>query len=58
MRCIACAALVLFQPISSILANAAVTSGDLITSENAAMVADLVSPGNFVQKNDRNRDRR
>jgi uncharacterized protein DUF1329 len=48
MRCIAGAALVVFQLTSSILANAAVTPGDVITSENAAVVADLVSPGNFV----------
>ena len=48
MRCIVGAALVVFQLASSILAIAAVTPGDVITNENAAMVADLVSPGNFV----------
>ena len=48
MRCIACAALVVFQLASSILAIAAVTPGDVITNENASTVADLVSPGNFV----------
>jgi hypothetical protein len=48
MRCVAGAALVVFQLASSILAIAAVTPGDVITNENAAMVADLVSPGNFV----------
>jgi hypothetical protein len=48
MRCIAGAALVVFQLVPSMIAIAAVTPGDVITNENAAMVADLVSPGNFV----------
>lgn len=49
MRRIACAALLLLQAFAfSILSIAAVTPGDVITNENAATVANLVSPGNFV----------
>ncbi len=49
MRRIGCAALLFLQIFAfSIPASAAVTAGDLITNENAATVANLVSPGNFV----------
>src|SRR5229473_5854203 len=42
------AALLTFVSISRVALAASVKPGDLITPENAATVADLVSPGNFV----------
>ena len=41
-------AMALFTLIPSIALPAAIKSGDLITPENALLVADLVSPGNLV----------